>query len=164
MLATIVCIHVIYSLVEGGTVSFVLGSWDASPYLQVSVGYGAYWGLLGWWCLYFCKNKGYTLAWVYLMCACHIPIWGWFRSTSLSLKEWICTLHTLCFIPNKYIITCVEVNFIAGFVIYKKKDLVRSRYILCSIWLILFAKSQVAASRVNVWWCPYPKYGRINTT
>ena len=39
---------------------------------------------------------------------------------SLWLKELICTLHALCFGINKYIITCVEVDFFAGFGIYAK--------------------------------------------
>ena len=41
-------------------------------------------------------------------------------SISLSLKELICTLHALYFGLYKYIIACVEVNFISVFVIYAK--------------------------------------------
>ena len=40
-------------------------------------------------------------------------IYLWFRAR-------IYTLHALCFGLNKYIITCVEVNFFAGFGIYAK--------------------------------------------
>ena len=39
---------------------------------------------------------------------------------SLSLKKCMCTLHAICFGLNNYIITCIEVDFIAGFVIYAK--------------------------------------------
>ena len=61
-------------------------------------------------------------------------IWPNFGSyISLWLREHICTLHDLCFGLNKYIITCVEVNFFAGFGIYEKTNLVRSRYNLCSV-------------------------------
>ena len=36
------CIYEISSLVTGGAVSGGVGSWDATPYLLGSVGYGAY--------------------------------------------------------------------------------------------------------------------------
>ena len=39
---------------------------------------------------------------------------------SLWLRERICTLHALCLGIYKYIITCVEVDFFAGFGIYAK--------------------------------------------
>ena len=42
MLTIIFCISVIYHLVAGGVVDCVVGSWDAAPYLQGAVGYGAY--------------------------------------------------------------------------------------------------------------------------
>ena len=52
---------------------------------------------------------------------------------SLSLKERICTLHALCCGLNKCIITCVEVGFSLDSVSTQETDLVRSRYILCSM-------------------------------
>ena len=86
------------------------------------------------------------------------------EAISLWLRERISTLHTLCFGLNKYIITCVEVDFLLDSGSTQKNDLVRSRYNLCSVWLIIYVKSQVAAARVNGQQCPYPKCGRIKIT
>ena len=49
------------------------------------------------------------------------------------VKECICTLHALRSGLNKYIITCVEVDFLLDSGSTQKTDLVRSRYILCSM-------------------------------
>ena len=46
-------------------------------------------------------------------------LWS-FAFISLWFRARICTLHALCFGLNKYIITCVEVDFFAGFGIYAK--------------------------------------------
>ena len=90
MLPTTCCIRLIYSLLAGGAVSCGVGYWDAAPNLRGAVGYGAYWVLLGCWCLYFCNFFKYILAWIYLMCACRNTIWGRLCSIILpySLLKW----------------------------------------------------------------------------